>query len=105
MKVEDHKELTEIYEQMQDLVRSAERIMMHEGGTIYERAIGYWLASFKTALSNNHSYIGGCMFTMQDALDHILIDGEDTNDNSDEDEAEYDDASDEDDDDDLLPQD
>lgn len=99
MKAEDHEELTDIYEQMQELVHRAEMLMVREGGVVYEQARGYWLASLKTALSKDHSYIGGCMFTMQDAVDHALIDEDD------EDEAEYDDACDEDDDDDLLPED
>ena len=108
MKAEDHEELTEIYEQMQELIHRAERIMIREGGMLYEQARGYWLASFKTALSKHHSYIGGCMFTMQDAVEHALIDEDDEDtdeDDCDEDEIEYDDASDEDDDDDLLPED
>ena len=107
MKAEDHEQLTEIYEQMQELVHRAEMIMVRESGIVYEQARGYWLASLKTALSKDHNYIGGCMFTMQDAVDHALIDedDEDTNDSSDEDETEYDDACDEDDEDDLLPED
>lgn len=99
MKAEDHEELTDIYEQMQELVHRAEMIMVRESGIVYEQARGYWLASLKTALSKDHSYIGGCMFTMQDAVDHALVDEDD------EDETEYDDACDEDDDDDLLPED
>jgi hypothetical protein len=106
MKSEDHEELTEIYEQMQELVHRAEMIMVREGGIVYEQARGYWLASFKTALSKDHSYIGGCMVTMQDAVDHTLIDeDEDIDEDIDEDEAEYCDDADEDDDDDLLPED
>jgi hypothetical protein len=108
MKAEDHEELTDIYEQMQELVHRAEMIMVREGGVVYEQARGYWLASFKTALSKDHSYIGGCMFTMQDAVDHALIDDEedeDIDDDIDEDEAEYCDDVDENDDDDLLPED
>lgn len=34
----------------------------------YERAKGYWLASIKMGLTNDHRYLAGSMFNMESAL-------------------------------------
>jgi hypothetical protein len=68
MNKEDHNRLVEIQEEMLKLLDEAKRIMIREGGISYERAKDYWLASIETALTNEHNYLGGSMFTMEDAI-------------------------------------
>ena len=67
----DHEELTDIHEQMLELVNDVERIMRREGGIEYERAKGYWLANLKMSLTNNHGYLSNPMFNMETAINAL----------------------------------
>ena len=76
------EELEEVQEQMLELLDQAERIV--SGTNEYDSARGYWLAHIKTALSNDHDYLGGSMSTMQDTID-ALREGDEDEDYDDED--------------------
>ena len=61
--------LTEIKEQMLALLREAEFLL--DDSSERARAKGYWLPHIRTALDNDHSYLGGSMFTMQNTIDAL----------------------------------
>jgi hypothetical protein len=61
--------LMEIKEQMLALLRETEFLL--DGSSEWNRAKGYWLPHIRTALDNDHSYLGGSMFTMQDTIDAL----------------------------------
>lgn len=68
MNSKDHEELSEIHENMLSMVHRIETILRREGGIEYERAKGYWLASIKMGLTNDHGYLAGSMFNMESAI-------------------------------------
>jgi hypothetical protein len=61
--------LMEIKEQMLALLRETEFLL--DGTSECDRAKGYWLPHIRTALDNDHSYLSGSMFTMQDTIDAL----------------------------------
>jgi hypothetical protein len=66
---DDLVRLMEIQEQMLALMRETEFLL--DGSSEWARAKGYWLPHIRTALDNDHSYLGGSMFTMQDTIDAL----------------------------------
>ena len=63
------EELEYVQEQMIDLIDQASRLV---SGTSEDGAAqAYWVAHIKTALSNDHEYMGGSMTTMQDTIDAL----------------------------------
>ena len=68
-------ELTEIHEQMTELVRMAERLLRQAPDLTYRRAHGYWLAQITMALSDDHDYLGRGTITMQDTIRELENDG------------------------------
>lgn len=61
--------LKDIKEQMLDLLYDCRQLV--RGTPEEERASYYWLAHIRCALDNEHSYLGGSMFTMQDCIDGL----------------------------------
>jgi len=70
---EDIERLEEIRERMHELLEEAEEIVRNfEGGDMaYQRAKSYWLAHIKTALDDEHDYLGGSMVTMEDTINEM----------------------------------
>lgn len=66
-------ELEEIKAQMLDLLQEAEGLLRGTG-VILDRARSYWLAHIRTALDDDHDYLGGSMHTMQDSIDELMGD-------------------------------
>lgn len=63
------EELEEVLEEMKTLLRRAHAALR---GLPQERAAGsYWLAHIRTALDNDHEYLGRSMVTMQDTIDSL----------------------------------
>ena len=58
--------LEEIQQEMLDLLNEARDLV--SGTAEEDRAHHYWYAHVKTALTDDHDYLGGSMFTMHDAI-------------------------------------
>ena len=69
------RRLAEIKEDMLGLLDEAKHIV--RGTPDWERAKGYWIAAIRTALDEEHEYLGGSMCTMQDTIDSLSDDDED----------------------------
>jgi len=68
-KTEITERLTEIKEQMLELLDEAKNIIPE--GMAKERAKCYWYAHIKTALLKEHEYLGGSLVTMDDTINEI----------------------------------
>jgi hypothetical protein len=82
MTTDQVERLQEIQEEMLALLDEAKDILRRSDNKfLYEQARSYWLAHIKTALTNNHDYLGGSMVTMEDTIHGLEADeGEDEND-------------------------
>jgi hypothetical protein len=69
MNTEAKERLTEIKEQMLELLDEAKDIIPE--GMAKERARCYWYAHIKTALLKEHEYLGGSLVTMDDTINEI----------------------------------
>lgn len=68
---EDLERLTEIKDEIQELVEEAKGILPCGTG-LTGRAESYWIPHILTALEkNNGGYLGGSMTTMQDTIDEL----------------------------------
>lgn len=63
--------LTEIKEEMKDLLGEAQDLFRQEGGMTYTRAKSYPLAHIAMALDKDHDYLGGSMFTFNDLIEEL----------------------------------
>ena len=68
-KTEITERLTEIKEQMLELLDEAKDIIPE--GMAKERAKCYWYAHIKTALLKEHEYLGGSLVKMDDTINEI----------------------------------
>jgi len=67
--------LEEIQQEMLELLSKAQDLI---SGTREEaRAKSYWLAHIKTALTNEHEYLGSSMITMEDSINALRADNDD----------------------------
>ena len=71
MKTEDIERLSEIKDEMKELLGEADQLIRGAGGIAYERARAYWLGHIAIALDDDHEYAGGSMCTMQDTIDDL----------------------------------
>ena len=71
MDAEDLERLAEIKDEIEELLDEARGIIRSGDEGAYERALVYWLAHIRTALDNDHEYLGGSMVTMQDTIDEL----------------------------------
>ncbi|MGA4113921.1 hypothetical protein ACI2VH_16690 [Ralstonia nicotianae] len=78
------EELTDIKEQMLELIENA-RGLLKTGGfrSALDRAEDYWLAQLTMAISDDHGYLGRSGCTLQDTIEEIESD-EDEEDEEDE---------------------
>lgn len=63
--------LSEIKEEIKDLLFKAKEIVRRADKFEYDRASGYWIAQIETALDKNHDWLGGCMCTMEDTINAL----------------------------------
>lgn len=64
--------LRDIQDVMERCIRLTERTLRKtERSIIRERAEAYWIPQIKTALSEDHGYLGGCMVTMEATIREI----------------------------------
>jgi len=64
--------LEDIQQEMLDLLEEARGIVADAADEMtYNRAKSYWIAHVTTALTNEHGYLGGSMFTMQNTIDAL----------------------------------
>ena len=68
-KTEITEKLTEIKEQMLELLDEAKNLIPE--GITKERAKCYWYTHIKTALLKEHEYLGGSLVTMDDTINEI----------------------------------
>jgi hypothetical protein len=61
--------LQEIKDEMKALLAEAGALV--RGTDEEDRARGYWLAHIRTALDDDHDYLGGSMCTMQETVDAL----------------------------------
>ena len=61
-------DLSEINQQMLDLLRQAARLLRAAPDPTYRRAKAYWLAHITMALTDEHDYLGSGTVTMQDTI-------------------------------------
>ncbi|AMP75109.1 hypothetical protein RALBFv3_13475 [Ralstonia solanacearum] len=74
------EELTQIKEQMLDLIESVRGVLRAGGfGSALDRAEDYWIAHLTCAISHDHGYLGGSGCTLQDTIEEIES-GEDEDD-------------------------
>jgi len=71
MNEDDINRLEEIQNEMLKLIDEAEDILQNEGDITFERARSYWIAHIKTALTSEHDYVGGSMFTMESTIKEL----------------------------------
>lgn len=74
-------ELREIQVQMLECLDQAKALIKLSGQDMtLQRAESYWLAHAKIALTNDHSYLGGSMCSMEDTIAEIEATTEDDED-------------------------
>jgi len=77
-KKETVNRLCEIRTEIKTLVEEAKQLIQKEGTTTEkERARSYFIPQILMALDNDHDYLGGTMFTMQDVENSISEQGTD----------------------------
>ncbi|MEF9388571.1 hypothetical protein V4890_23555 [Ralstonia solanacearum species complex bacterium KE056] len=79
------EELTEIQQQMLELIENARGLLKAGGfGSALDRAEDYWIAHMTMALSDDHGYLGRSGCTLQDTIEEIGSgeDEEDDNNNA-----------------------
>lgn len=64
------EELKDIFYELQELVHQAFR------GNVEEERAKYWISAIEMAISNEHSWLGRNMYTMQDTLEAMRNEGE-----------------------------
>jgi hypothetical protein len=70
--------ILDIKEEIIDLLQEAMDLMRIEGtDTERERARSYWYAHIRTALDEDHGYMGRSMCTMEDSARELMADEED----------------------------
>ncbi|MDC6176280.1 hypothetical protein [Ralstonia solanacearum] len=66
------EELTQIKEQMLDLIENVRGVLKAGGFTsALDRAEDYWIAHLTCAISHDHGYLGGSGWTLQDTIEEI----------------------------------
>jgi len=66
------EELTQIKEQMLDLIENVRGILKAGGfGSALARAEDYWMAHLTCAISHDHGYLGRSGCTLQDTIEEI----------------------------------
>ncbi|MCL9851882.1 hypothetical protein RSP673_019450 (plasmid) [Ralstonia solanacearum P673] len=66
------EELTQIKEQMLDLIENVRGVLKAGGfGSALDRAEDYWIAHLTCAISHDHGYLGGSGCTLQDTIEEI----------------------------------
>ncbi|MGA4423081.1 hypothetical protein ACI2UY_23340 [Ralstonia nicotianae] len=66
------EELTEIQQQMLELIENARGLLKAGGfGSALDRAEDYWIAHLITAISDDHGYLGRSGCTLQDTIEEI----------------------------------
>jgi hypothetical protein len=68
---ENAERLTEIKDEIKALMDEALQIVRRADHMTYEQARAYWYPHLIMALDKEHGYLGGSMFTMQDAIDAL----------------------------------
>ena len=81
--------LEDIKEEIKELMHEAKRLVQSGAKKanrpiIYERAKSYWLPHIFMALDKDHDYLGGSMTTMEDTINEI---GDDDEESADSDEC------------------
>jgi len=69
MNVEAIERLTEIKEQMLELLEEAKDLLPE--GMTKERAKCYWYAQIKTAVLKEHEFLGGSLVTIDDTISEL----------------------------------
>lgn len=96
-KREKFDRLSEIREEMVALLEEAKDLVRELGSEWeYNRAKAYWMAAITTALSENTSYLGRSMCSMEKTIDALAPDDEDDLAPSDDEEDAEEDIDDED---------
>lgn len=62
--------LTEIKDQMKELLGEAEQLLRDTNEEDSARA--YWMAHIRCSLDDDHMYLGGSMVTMQTTIDALI---------------------------------
>ena len=65
-------ELFEIQQEMLELLERARRILHNAPILTRQRAEAYWLPHVTTALTSDHSYLGGSMVTMENTITELF---------------------------------
>ncbi|MCK4120548.1 hypothetical protein G7939_04655 [Ralstonia solanacearum] len=66
------EELTEIKEQMLELIENARGLLKSGGfGSALDRAEDYWIAHLTMAISDDHGYLGRSGCTLQDTIEEL----------------------------------
>jgi len=65
------EQLRDIQLELIDLLDQAQRLLRNAPSITRERAQSYWLAHARIAITKNHSYLGGCMFDMEDTINEL----------------------------------
>jgi len=71
VKEEDIDRLSEIRDEMLDLVEEAKGIMSSIEDIVGDRAKSYWIPQLIMGLTTNHNYLGGSMCTMEDTIEEL----------------------------------
>lgn len=66
------EKLCEIKAKIQTLVDKAFRLLQGTGRTL-KRSEAYWLTHIEGALDNERDFIGGSVYTMQHAIDELIL--------------------------------
>lgn len=83
-KMEIADALEEKLDELKDLMREVRGLVQEVGGITNERAEVYWLAHIRTALDNDHDYLGGSMTTMADTIEEIRENADESEDDDDD---------------------
>ena len=74
MSIEKANELQEILEGIQSLMDDAEYLL--RGTQAESRAKAYWVGHIRTALDDEHGYLGGSMCNIQSTINELREEGE-----------------------------
>lgn len=66
----DFDRLVEIQSEMLELLQEAKQLLRNEGFA-YEQAKAYWLAHIEMGLTNDSSYVGKSMCSMEDTINLV----------------------------------
>lgn len=65
-------ELFEIQQEMLELLERARHLLHGAPAITRQRAEAYWLPHVTTALTSDHSYLGGSMVTMENTITELF---------------------------------